>query len=182
MSEITVATRYAKSLIDLAQEQNALEEIRQDMVFFVNTLRASSELQAVLRNPIIAHIKKIKILEAIFGSKVNKTTEAFFRIMINKSRGEILYPTAKEFINQYDILKHITKAVVVSATPLSAENKRVIESELLARMGGSIALQTKVDPALIGGFVLTVGDLQIDTSISNSLARLKQDFAQRIVQ
>ncbi len=126
MSEITVATRYAKSLIDLAVEQKSLEETRKDMELFSQTLRANHQLQAVLSNPIIAHSKKIKILEAIFGGKVSKVSDSFFKIMINKSRAEILYGTAKEFINQYNVIKHIVRAYVTSATPLSEANTKKI--------------------------------------------------------
>jgi F-type H+-transporting ATPase subunit delta len=182
MSELTVATRYAKSLIDLAVENKSLEETRKDMELFSQTLRANHELQAVLSNPIIAHNKKIKILEAIFGDKVSKVTDSFFRIMVNKSRSEILYPASKEFINQYNIIKHIVRAYVTSATPLSAANKKSIVAELEAATKGTIELHTKVDPNLIGGFVLTIGDLQVDTSISSSLNRLKQDFARGVNQ
>lgn len=182
MSELTVATRYAKSLIDLAQEENALEAIRKDMELFTQTLRASHELQAVLANPIIAHIKKIKILEAIFAGKIHKVTDSFFKIMINKSRSEVLYATAREFINQYNVIKNIVRANVVSATPLSEENKKKIVGELQDVTGGTIELHAKVDPKLIGGFVLTVGDRQIDTSISSSLNRLKTDFARGVNQ
>jgi len=177
MSELTVATRYAKSLIDLAQDEKALEEIRKDMELFTQTLRANSQLQAVLANPIVAHDKKIKILEAIFGGKVHKVTDSFFKIMINKSRSQVLYETAKEFINQYNVIKNITRAYVTSATPLSEENKKQIIAELMAATGGTIELHTKVDHKLIGGFVLKIGDLQVDTSLSTSLKKLKSDFA-----
>ncbi len=181
MSELTVATRYAKSLIDLAEENKSLEETRKDMELFSQTLRANYQLQAVLANPIIAHNKKIKILEVIFAGKVSKVTDSFFRIMINKSRSEVLYATAKEFINQYNILKNIVRAYVTSATPLSTENEKQIIAELKAATGGSIELHKKVDAGLIGGFVLTIGGRQIDTSLSNALVRLKHDFAQRII-
>jgi F-type H+-transporting ATPase subunit delta len=182
MFELTVASRYAKSLIDLAKEQNALEQVREDMALFVQTLKASSELQAVLRNPIIAHDKKKKILEAIFNGKVNKATSSFFEIMVNKSRAEILFPTALEFISQYNALKNIINAQVVSAAPLSEENKRKLTDEVKAITGGNVIMHTKVDPSLIGGFVLTVGDRQIDTSVAASLTKIKKDFAQRVVQ
>lgn len=180
MSELTVATRYAKSLIDLAVEQKSLEETKNDMVFFSQTLRANYQLQAVLANPIVAHGKKIKILEAIFGDKVSKLTDSFFKIMINKSRSEILFATAKEFINQYNVIKHIIRAYVTSATPLSEENQKKVVAELEAATKGTIELHTKIDPKLIGGFVLTVGDMQVDTSISASLNKLKQDFARGV--
>jgi F-type H+-transporting ATPase subunit delta len=182
MSETTVATRYAKSIIDLAEENKVLEVIKKDMELFAHTLRANHELQAVLANPIIGHAKKIRILEAVFGDKINKVTDSFFKIMVNKSRAEILYATSKEFINQYNIIKHIDRAYVVSATPLSEENKKKIIAELKAATGGGIELHTKVDESLIGGFVLTIGDRQVDTSISSSLNRLKQDFAHGINQ
>ena len=181
MSEITVASRYAKSLIDLALEKNALEAIKQDMSLFVQTLKDSTELQAVLRNPIISHDRKLKVLQAIFTGKVSPTTDAFFKIMVNKSRGDILYHTALEFVNQYNIKNNIVKATVVSATPLSDANRNQIISEVKSLSGGEVILQERVDPALIGGFVLTVGDRQIDTSVASSLQKLKKDFAQKVI-
>jgi len=181
MSELTVASRYAKSFIELAEEQNILEAIKDDMVFFMHTLKVNSQLQAVLGNPIISHSKKLNILTAVFESRVNKLSIAFYKLMINKGRGDVLYVTAHEFVDQYNIIKHITKASVVSATPLSAVNKQTIEADVKQAVGGTVILETKVDPALIGGFVLTIGDRQLDTSIASSLKKLKKDFAGGIV-
>ena len=178
MSEITVALRYAKALIDLAEEQNALEAVKVDMELFLNTVKSSSELGAVLANPIISHSKKVQILASIFGSKVSKVTLAFLNIMVNKGRGEVLYTTAREFIGLYDIKNNITNARVVTAAPLSAENKNKMQADVQQAIGGTVKLTDKVDPALIGGFVLTVGDRQVDTSIASSLKRMKKEFAQ----
>ena len=182
MSELTVASRYAKSLIDLAQEQNNLEAINNDMNFFLHTLKANSQLKAVLGNPIISQSKKVQILADIFSGKVAQLSISFFNIMVNKGRGEVLYTTAQEFNNQYNIIKHITKATVVSAAPLSEANKSKLLDEVKAAIGGQVILDAKTDPSLIGGFVLTVGDRQVDTSIANSLKKLKKDFAAGIVK
>ncbi|AMR30218.1 hypothetical protein A0256_01675 [Mucilaginibacter sp. PAMC 26640] len=65
MSELTVAIRYAKALVDLAIEQNALDTVKDDMVIFYKTVKASPELHAVLGNPIISHSKKVNILTDI---------------------------------------------------------------------------------------------------------------------
>ena len=182
MSELTVASRYAKSLIDLSQEQNNFEEINNDMNFFLHTLKANPQLKAVLGNPIISHTKKLHILEEIFSSKVNKLSIGFFKLMVNKGRGEVLYTAAHEFNNQYNIIKHITKATVVSATPLSETNKKALMDEVKAAVGGEVILDAKTDPSLIGGFVLKVGDRQVDTSIAADLKKLKKDFAAGIVK
>jgi F-type H+-transporting ATPase subunit delta len=181
MSELTVAIRYAKSLIDLAQEKKVLEEVNKDMEFFVHTIKANPQLNAVLANPIIYHDKKVKILDGIFSGKVDKLTIEFFKLMVNKSRAEIIYPAAQEFVSQYDVIKNITTATVTSATELSEANKKTIIAEIHEATGGTVKLKTKVDPELIGGFVLTVGDRQVDTSISSSLARLKKEFTHSVV-
>ncbi len=183
MSELTVASRYAKSLIDLSQEQKSFEDIKNDMNFFLQTLKANPQLKAVLGNPIISQAKKIAILSDLFSGKVDKLSISFFNIMVNKGRGEVLYTTAKEFINQYNIIKHITKATVVSATALSDANKKTLLDEVRTAVGGGeVILDAKIDPSLIGGFVLTVGDRQVDTTIANSLKKLKKDFAAGIVK
>jgi len=181
MSELTVAARYAKALIDLAQEQNSVETMKNDMELFHHTLRANPELKAVLANPIVSHSKKIKILDEVFSGKVNKASIAFFKLMVNKSRGEILYATSQEYINMYDVKNHIIHASVVSATALSAENKQKMVEDIRAATGSTVKLDAKVDPSLIGGFVLTVGDRQVDTSIANDLWKLKKEFAQRVI-
>lgn len=179
MSEYKVATRYAKSLIDLATEQNQLEAVKTDMVLFVDTVRLSGTLNAVLRNPIVSPSKKASILTALFGDKVQPSTLGFFKIMIAKMRSEILFDTAKEFIEQYNLKQHIVKASVVSAVPLSESNRAEVVEIIKKATDGNAILEEKIDPKLIGGFILTVGDRQFDTSIANTLNKLKKDFGQK---
>ncbi|NCD71558.1 ATP synthase F1 subunit delta [Mucilaginibacter agri] len=181
MSEITVANRYAKSLIDLAKEQNLLDAVRADMSLFEQAVKANSQLGAVLRNPIIPQDKKTSVLEGIFGGKVNKITLAFFKLVVSKGRAELLYPTAQEFVNQYDVFEHIVRATVVSAAPLSADNRKQVIAEVNKIAAGEVVLTEKVNAALIGGFILTVGDKQVDTSVASSLTKLKKDFGQPVV-
>jgi F-type H+-transporting ATPase subunit delta len=89
----------------------------------------------------------------------------------------VLNAAAHEFINQYDVKKHIIRATVVSATPLTEANKKTIIADIEKSTKGTVKLTEKVNPALIGGFIITVGDTQIDTSIAGSLAKLKKEFA-----
>lgn len=181
MSEIKVAARYAKSLIDLALEQKALEEIKGDMELFVSTLKANTELQAVVKNPIIPLNKKNAIVNAVFGGKIHKVTSAFLKIVIDKGRAEIIYGTAKEFLNQYNQYKNIVTAKVVSAAALTENVKAEIISKVKAVTGGEVILETSINEKLIGGFILTVGDKQFDTSIASSLTKLKKEFTQKVI-
>ena len=179
MSEIQVATRYAKSLIDLAGEKSAVETIKKDIELFLATCRANPELQAILKNPIIGLDKKANILDGLFSGKVHEMILSFFKIVVRKGRAEILFATAKEFITQYNVIKNVVKATVTSASPLSQENISQIEDVVKQSTSGEVILTSIVDPKLIGGFILKVGDKQFDTSISSKLNKLRKEFEQK---
>jgi F-type H+-transporting ATPase subunit delta len=178
MSEIQVASRYAKALIDLAAEQNIVEPVKKDIVLFIDTCKANAELQAILKNPIISLDKKANILDAIFGDKLNKLILEFFKIVIRKGRADVLLASSKEFISQYNVLKNVVKASVTSSSVLSKDNISQIEALVKDATKGEVILTTHVDPTLIGGFILKVGDRQFDTSFSGKLKKLKKEFQQ----
>lgn len=170
--------RYAKSLIDLSIEQNALEEIKDDMVFFEGVVDSHAELEAILKNPIVPLDKKSGILNALFSNKVHKVTQSFLALVVNKGRSAILFDTAKQFIAQYNVIKGIVTAEVSSAISLTDANRAEITDLVKRKLGANeVVIKEKVDDKLIGGFVLKVGDKQFDTSISGGLNKLRKEFA-----
>ncbi|NGF56997.1 ATP synthase F1 subunit delta [Parapusillimonas sp. SGNA-6] len=176
MSVFKVASRYAKSLIDLAKEQDHLEEVKGEMEQIVAIIRSSTELQAVLNNPIVKTDKKLKILAALFENKVRPEVLAFFNIMVRKGRSELVYATALEFIREYNEVKGIVHAEVTSAAPLSATNLEALRASIAEQIQADVILANKVDESLIGGFVVTVGDRQIDASLAGKLNKLERHF------
>ncbi|RQO72229.1 ATP synthase F1 subunit delta [Pedobacter sp. KBW06] len=182
MLENKAASRYAKSLIDLSTEQNALEEIKNDMVLLDQVIDQNPELEAILKNPIVPLDKKAGILDNVFGTKVNAVTKAFLKLVVNKGRSEILFGTAKAFIQQYNAIKGIVTAEVTSATELTDANRAEIIAIVKKEVGANeVVIKEKVNDKLIGGFILKVGDKQFDASIANGLNKLKKEFAQGIV-
>jgi len=181
MSEIQVASRYANSLLDLAKEQNSLEAIKADLDSFLAVTKATPELRAVLKNPIISPDKKFAIVKSVFGPSVQEIVISFFKIVISKGRAEVLYETAKEFVNGYNRINGIIKASVVSAVQLTEQNIAEVQRVVEQATQKKVVLDARVDPDLIGGFVLTVGDKQLDASIASSLNKLKKDFTQKVV-
>ncbi|MCJ0741294.1 ATP synthase F1 subunit delta [Pedobacter montanisoli] len=175
------AARYAKSLIDLSKEQNALEEVKNDMVFFEHVVDENSELEAILKNPIVPLDKKQGIVSGIMKDKVHTLTQTFFNLVITKGRSELLFAISKQFIAQYNALNGIVTAEVTSANTLTEANKEeitaLVKKELNAKQ---VVIKEKVNTNLIGGFILKVGDRQFDASIASSLNKLKKEFAQGI--
>ncbi|GAB2577440.1 ATP synthase F1 subunit delta [Spirosoma areae] len=177
MAIATVAARYAKSLLDLAQEKGLTETMYKDMQFFKNTVDQSRPLMLMLKNPIVRAEKKSAVIKAAFSKRVNPMTMAFFDIIARKNREGIMDAIAEEFINQYDRLKGIERASVVTTVPLTPALREKFKAMVMKTTGTKLVeLEEKIDSKLIGGYVLRVGDQQIDGSIRSQLNDLRLKF------
>lgn len=176
MSVFKVVSRYATALLELSQEQNALEDVKKDLEDFAKTLKSNSELRAVLANPIINIDRKVKILNALFEGKIHPLISKFFTLMVRKGRGSVIAATTEEFARIYNQLKGIEHATITSAAALSesvlAEIKKILEEET----GSTVLLKNTVQEDLIGGFVIKIGDRQLDASIAGKLNKLERHF------
>ena len=179
MADSRAASRYVKSLLGLAVEKNVLEEVHRDMQLFSQAASDSRPFELLLQSPVIKHDKKLEILRQIFKGKVHSLTLAFFEIITRKNREPILLSVAREFHNAYNAYKGIGKATVTTAITLDAAMRAEFE-RLVRQYSGKkqIELIEKVDSDLIGGFVLKVGDRQVDASIKNKLKTLQVEFSQ----
>ncbi|UYZ61910.1 ATP synthase F1 subunit delta [Hymenobacter weizhouensis] len=183
MSELRVASRYAKSLLDLAEERGTLEQVKQDMDLFAKTLDENRELRLLLRNPIVKHDKKLAILNAVFGGKVSELTSKFFSIVTQHGRESALAYIGSEFRNQYNLLRGMQVAEVTTAAPLTAELREQLRQVVRQQSGlPQVTLTEKVDASLIGGFVLRIGDRLIDDSVSYRLRKLRTEFSKNPYQ
>ncbi len=179
MADIRAASRYVKSLLGLAVERKVLEEVHQDMLLFSDAAAKSRPLALLLQNPVIKHDQKLEILKKIFSGKVNSLTLAFFDIITRKNREAILVSVAREFHNAYNEYKGIGKATVITAIPLDAKERAAFE-KLVKEYSDKkqIELIEEVDPELVGGFVLNVGDRQVEASIRSKLKTLEVEFSE----
>jgi F-type H+-transporting ATPase subunit delta len=179
MAESRVASRYVKSLLGLAVEQNALDAIHNDMLSFSKVVKENREFALMLRNPIVRHEKKREILEKIFKGRVHKLTFAIFDIITSKNREPLLPAIAEEFHHAYNVYKNVGEASVTTAVPLDDKLRGEIE-KIVKKLSDKkeVEIKEKVDASMIGGFVLNVGDRQIDASIKNKLKALKVKFSE----
>lgn len=179
MSEYRIASRYAKSLLDLSVERKQLEEVNKDMLMFSTTIEGNRDLLLMLKSPIITHDKKLVILNKVFKGRVNDLTLAIFQILTKKHREMYLPQIAAEFHHQYNAKKNIEEATVTTTFPLSATLRKEFEAVVKKISNKGVELTEKVDESLIGGFVLKIGDRQIDDSVSSKLQALRVEFTQK---
>ena len=178
MSEIRIANRYARSLIELAREKGALEEVHDDMQALHELVRENRQLVLALRNPVLKPDKKKAVLNALFKD-AHTLTKTFFDIITRKKRAEVLPEVAAEFHRQYNEIKGIQVAHVTTAVPLDDKLREKIIG-LVKKISDKpqIKLIEKVNDQLIGGYILTVGDKQIDDSIKTKMNLLRRELTQ----
>ncbi len=178
MSVQKVATRYAQSLMDLAEEQSILEEVCKDMKLLNNTVSSNRELQMALKSPIINQEKKRNILTGVFGTHFNKLSLGFFDLVLKKKREAMVPEIANAFIDLYRKKKRIISAVVTTAVPIS-EQALVEQLKSLVKAKtdcSAVEIEQKVDPAVMGGFVLEFEQQVYDSSVASKLENLRKHF------
>lgn len=173
-----VAVRYAKSLLEIASERGQLDAVYADMRKVLAACRQLKDLKLVLKTPLVKTDKKIQVFKAIFKGQVCVITEEFI-ILITKNRREgYLEDISEEFIIQYKAKMNIITATVTSAVKLDEEIRNKIMNILKKYYKAEIEIVEKIDPKLIGGFVLRIGDKEADMSILRQLNQLKKNFNQ----
>lgn len=174
---IQVASRYAKSLMTLAQEKNLVEEFKKDLATYMAVFYQNYDFNLLMHSPIVPKRKKIEIVKQIFGSQITEAMMAFFILIIKKGREDGLDEISQEFLRQYDVFVGVKKAAVISASPLTAEAKQKINDLVAQKFNNTVELDEQVDEDLIGGFILRVDDLQIDSSIKSQLREIKNSIS-----
>lgn len=177
MSVQRIASRYAKSLIDLAQEQGKLDRVLEDVQSFQQVAK-NRDFLLMLRSPVVKADTKEKVFNQLFKGKYDEMTMAFLQILLRKGREAQLAEIANEYITQYKFIKHISRVKLVTASKLSDEAVKSIHDKLLASTSTdkNVELVTEVDPDLIGGFVIEFEDRLYDASIAHKLEELKKNF------
>ncbi|MBK8624291.1 MAG: ATP synthase F1 subunit delta [Saprospiraceae bacterium] len=178
MSVSRISTRYAKSLLDLARDRNELEAVKVDIDNMVQAMK-NRDLVLFLKSPIINAGKKLSVFKTLFDGKVGKTTMAFFDIIIKKGREMYLPEICVDFIDQYKFFNRISTVTITTAAPMTEGALNDIKSKLLSSeiTMDKLDIVTKVNPDIIGGFVLEVGDKLYDASIIHKLEQVKKEFA-----
>jgi len=172
-----LATRYAKSLIDLSIEQGQLDKVYKDVLYLKSIFENSQELVNFLNNPVITSDQKLAVVKALDSEKTGELTKSFNRLLIRKGRESYLPEIAEAFIEQYKEYKGIHTVTLTTAIPASDEVKNAIINRI-KRDGQmkEVELICIVQESIIGGFILEGKGRRIDASVAYDLTKVKNRF------
>jgi F-type H+-transporting ATPase subunit delta len=178
MSINRIASRYAKSLMELAIDQNVLPQVNEDMLSLLKLCKESSDFASFLRSPVIRYDKKKKVFDLLLAKSFQSLTSQFINLLASKQREHYLQEVAEEFVLQYRFHNQISQVRVISAAPLTPELLKGIQEKLEQSSIGfsNVEVITKIDPNLIGGFVIEYEGNVYDASIKHQLELMKKQF------
>lgn len=177
MSSTRAAIRYAKAILEIADSKKVATEVSADMALIASTIQSNSELSSFIQNPLVKTEAKKDVVSEVFTS-VNAVTKSIFQLLLENKRFEILDSIAVEYNKLFDIKNGVEVAKVTTAVPMDA----ALESKVSAKIASissskKITIENIVDPAIIGGFILKIGDKQYNASIADRLQVLKRELS-----
>ncbi|MCC6722973.1 MAG: ATP synthase F1 subunit delta [Saprospiraceae bacterium] len=177
MSVQRIASRYAKSLIDLSQERGKLDRVLEDVQSFKEVAK-NRDFALLLKSPVVKADTKEKVFNQLFAGKYDEITMAFLRILLKKGRESQLIDIANEFVLQYKHINHVSTVKLVTAAPMSEAMVKEIHAKLVASSNTeqNVELVTEVNPDIIGGFMLQFDDKLYDASVVHKLEQMKKNF------
>lgn len=176
MASSRIASRYSKSLLDLAKTGGQLDHVKNDMETVHTLCAGSKDLRNLLKNPIVKADQKKAALNKIFAD-CTETTRKFIDLLVDKRREAELAMVAEQFIDAYDHLKGIARATVISAVPLSDEMMTKLRSYIKGMItADEIELTNEVDASIIGGLVVKHEDKLLDMSVAKELREIRKEL------
>jgi F-type H+-transporting ATPase subunit delta len=175
--DVAIARRYAQALFMAAEKKNAIDAIDADMKAVLGLDRASNDgFRLMLEAPQVPTEHKFAILETVLRPRVHPLVVEFFKLIMRKKRTFELRDVVEEFERLVEDHRGIVRARVTSAVPLTDEETRRLVAELEGALAKKVRVVQSVEPEILGGLVVRVGDRIADKSIRSMLTRLRDQL------
>ena len=175
-----LAQRYATAVFELAKDGQKLDRVGQDLSGLVGLMDESADLKRLIESPVISRADQGKAILAIANKAgVEPLTGRFIGLLAEHRRLFALPGITKAYGQMLAAHKGEVAAEVVSAVPLGAEELETLKKSIAAFVGQAVTVETRVDPALLGGVVVRVGSRMLDASLRTKLQQLEQTLKGR---
>jgi F-type H+-transporting ATPase subunit delta len=176
MAGTRAAIRYAKAILSMADSIGVANEVNSDMILIASTIKGNTELSNFIQNPTISVDVKESALLEVFATS-NGVTKGLFHLLFENKRFEILEAIAVAYSNLFDTENGVEVAKVTTAIPMDASLEAKVVAKIASLSDKKVTIENIVDPAIIGGFILTIGDKQYNASIANRLQVLRKELS-----
>lgn len=178
MKQIEIAKRYGLALFELAKEEDKLFAFREELARVIQTMDEYPDLKKLYLHPRIRREDKKLLLEKIFSVELSRELLNFLKLLTDRRRESYLEAIYQDYLDLLNKEENILEIEVFSAISLPDDLRNKLVEKLTALTGSRISIKEKVDPEIIGGLILKIGDRIIDGSIRKDLEALKNKIVQ----
>lgn len=168
-----IAMKYAQAIFELAEDAQSIDEVGRDLRAVADAVEGQRDLEIFLEHPSTPREAKKEVVQQIFAHEVGELTLKILLYLIDKRRETILTDIARAYKNLTYEARGIVEAHVRSAMALTESETARLTQALEKRSGNQIVLRETVDPSLLGGLVVQMGDTLLDGSVKRQLSELK---------
>ncbi|UJF33280.1 F0F1 ATP synthase subunit delta [Paenibacillus hexagrammi] len=177
MSDIVVAKRYAKALFEVAQEKNAVSQVEEELTSVGSAIKDNADLQKFLSHPNIGASVKTDLLKQSLSGKVSEMVMNTLQVLIDKGRISILSALVSDYVKIANEALGQASATVYSTASLTDAQQAEIAAQFSKITGKTIRVTNVIEPKLLGGIQVRIGDRLYDGSIAGKLDRLAKSLA-----
>ncbi|WP_438963123.1 ATP synthase F1 subunit delta [Nonlabens sp.] len=170
------ASRYAKAILSLAIDKNEAVAVNEEMKNILVTIHSNKELSDFMSSPLVKSEQKRGALQQVFKD-AGTITMGSFDLLVDNKRTDILMDVATKYVLLFEEMNKREIATVTTAVEITADLEKKVLAKAKDLAGKEITLEKKIDPSIVGGFILRVGDQEINASVANKLGELKRTFA-----
>ena len=170
----TLDSRYAQALYEEAEGQGRVDDVDADVALLRESLEGSHDLRRFFESPIIPADKKAAIVDELFARRVSEVTLRYMKFLLSKKREEMLPTIAMAYRALRDEQLGILEAYARAARPLDEAARAKLRETLAGMTGKDIRLHVEIDPSLLGGLIVRVGDRVYDGSVEHKLDTLRE--------
>ncbi len=178
MIDKTLAAGYLQALLELAKSKNQLEEVTKDLDAVANLFDENEKLRKIFLHPSVTRDEKTSLVKSVFAPYVSTLVKNFLLLLVTKRRENILDDVLEQYQAVADLVGGRSRATVTTAIPITEDRRAGLKKTLEDVTNRTVEVNTRVDPEILGGVVVKMGNKVIDGSVATRLKNLRKKLVE----
>lgn len=177
--QLAIARVYAQALLGLAESSGEVDQILEELLQLGSLMDEAPELRDYLQSPLVKEESRREAVESLFRGRLSDLLVDTLQVMNRKGRLELIHALVEAYRQEYEVLRGQVDVRITTAIPLSDRVRQRLRVTTSKLTGKEAQLVEKIEPSILGGMILQIGDGKMDTSIARKIRKLAEEMVER---